>query len=100
MNTAQYIILANVYLAVFIGFYLLFLKKETFFQLNRTYLLGSLVVSFIIPCIQTDWFSRSGLAQEVNYTVLLKPVTILANPQASHHSLTLSQWIGLLYIAG
>jgi len=99
MNTAQYIILANVYLAVFIGFYLLFLKRETFFQLNRAYLLGALIIAFIIPCIQTDWFAP-GVVQELKYTVLLKPVTILANPQASSQSLTLNQWILLLYIAG
>lgn len=100
MNTAQYIILANVYLAVLIGFYLLFLKKETFFQANRVYLLGALIMSFVIPCIQTNFFVHSDVMQELKYTVLLKPVTILANPKASLQSLTLSQWIFFLYIAG
>jgi TonB family protein len=99
MNTAQYIILANVYLAVFIGFYLLFLKRETFFQVNRAYLLIALLISFVIPCIQTDWFAQSGVVQELKYTVLLKPVIILADSQASQ-SLTLSQWLTLLYVAG
>ena len=100
MNAAQYIILANVYLAVFIGFYLLFLKKETFFQLNRAYLLGALLISFLIPCVQTSWFVHSDIVTEIKYTVFLKPVTILADPHASHQSLTLSQWIFFLYIAG
>ncbi len=100
MNTAQYIILANVYLAVFIGFYLLFLKRETFFQMNRAYLLGALLMSFLIPCVQTNWFVHSNVVAELKYTVLLKPVTILANPQASTQSLTLSQWIFFLYMAG
>ncbi len=42
MGAAQYIILANLCIAVLLGFYVIFLKKETFFQLNRVYLLGSL----------------------------------------------------------
>jgi len=100
MNTVQYIILANVYLAVFIGFYLLFLKKETFFQLNRAYLIGALLMSFLIPSVQTNWFVHSDVVNEIKYTVFLKPVTILADPQASPQSLTLSQWIFFLYIAG
>lgn len=44
-----YLVLANLYLAVFYGFYYAFLRKGTFFQWNRIYLLTGLVLAFILP---------------------------------------------------
>src|SRR5690606_14813038 len=44
-----YILLANIYLAVFYTFYYLFLRKETFFKTNRFFLLFSLFFAFILP---------------------------------------------------
>lgn len=44
-----YILLANLYLAIFYTFYYLFLRKETFFTLNRYFLLTSMVLAFTLP---------------------------------------------------
>jgi len=44
-----YIIEVNIYVLLFYLFFQLFLKKETFSRANRFYLLGSWVVSFILP---------------------------------------------------
>jgi hypothetical protein len=45
----QFLLESAVCLALFYGFYWLFLKDETFFGLNRIYLLGALVFSLLIP---------------------------------------------------
>src|SRR5690554_1443222 len=47
----EYLIKANSLLIFFWLFYRLFLHKETFYNLNRWYLLGSIVVSLIAPFI-------------------------------------------------
>jgi len=44
-----YILRASVALAFFLAVYELFLKKETFFQLNRLFLVSGLMLAFLIP---------------------------------------------------
>ena len=53
----SYLLWANVYLAVFYGFYWFFLRKETFFNLNRWYFLCSAMLSFTIPLLDLNLFS-------------------------------------------
>lgn len=100
MSIAPYIILANCCLAVSLGFYLIFLKKETFFQLNRVYLLCSLVVSFIIPDIQTHWIERLDVTRQIKYTIEVQPVNIFAGRSTAEDHLTFGQVIIFLYITG
>ena len=52
MNWLHYLIEANLYLGVFYMAYLLFLSKETYYTLNRVYLLFSCLVSFALPVMQ------------------------------------------------
>ncbi|MFB9844775.1 M56 family metallopeptidase [Mucilaginibacter ginsenosidivorans] len=99
MQTTQYIVLANVYIAVFLGFYILFLRKETFFQLNRAYLLGSVLLSFTLPVIQAGWLQQTDLARQLKI-IYLKPVTILAHPVSVAQTWTPMEIIFLLYIFG
>ena len=47
----RYVLEAGVCLGLFYAAYWLFLKKETYFHLNRTFLLLSLLLSFIIPAL-------------------------------------------------
>lgn len=42
----------NLILAVFFLFYIFILKKETHFQLNRIYILSSVILAFVIPLLQ------------------------------------------------
>jgi TonB family protein len=100
MSVAPYIILANLCIAVLLGFYLIFLKKETFFQLNRMYLLCSLVVSFIIPNIHTGWIERLNVTRQIKYTIQAEPINIFANPPTTENHLTFGQVILFLYIIG
>jgi TonB family protein len=100
MGTAQYIILANLCIAVLLGFYLIFLKKETFFQLNRVYLLGSLVISFIIPIMQSSWVERLNVTRQLKYTIQIEPITIFANSSPAENHFSLGQVVFFLYLAG
>ena len=100
MGAAQYIILANLCIAVLLGFYLIFLKKETFFQLNRAYLVGSLLVSFIIPIMQINWAEQLNITQQIKYTIQAEPVTIFANSPIAEDHFTFGQLIFLLYLTG
>ncbi len=45
----SYLLQVSICLCLFYFFYHLALRKDTFFQLNRVYLLGALVVSLLIP---------------------------------------------------
>ncbi len=59
---------------VFLLFYYWFLRKETFFQWNRIYLIATSLLSFIIPLLRLGWMTRN---QE--WTERLEPVIIGSN---------------------
>ena len=65
MDALQYFLLVNIYLLLFYGFYALFLKNETFFKLNRIYLVGGAIMSFLIPFLQSDWLRSLFITQQV-----------------------------------
>jgi len=52
INWLHYLVEANIYLSVFYLCYCLFLNKETYYMLNRVYLLFSCVASFVLPMLQ------------------------------------------------
>src|SRR5690554_3932808 len=56
----EYLLWANAYLAIFYGFYWFFLRKETFFQLNRVYLIGGALFSFLTPLLDLRIFKTSS----------------------------------------
>ena len=73
MTFVHYLVQVNLYLALFYGFYRLLLSNETFYNLNRTYLVGSAVLSFGIPFWYSDYIQSFFITQQVNevfYTVL------------------------------
>src|SRR5690606_29455017 len=47
----EYFLKANVLLIFFGLFYLIVLKKETFYQLNRWYFIGSIIISITAPLV-------------------------------------------------
>jgi hypothetical protein len=58
MEMLRYLLLANLLLLVFYAFYYAFLRRETFFMLNRIYLIGSAFLSVIIPLINWTWLNQ------------------------------------------
>ncbi|WP_081681383.1 M56 family metallopeptidase [Flectobacillus major] len=70
MNWLHYLLQVNLYMILFYGFYHFLLRKETFFHLNRAYLLAAAALSFFIPSIQLeslkDWFVTEQVYQTIS----------------------------------
>jgi len=52
MNLIHYLLEANLYLVAFYLLYVVLLRSETLYQLNRAYLLATSLIAFIIPLLQ------------------------------------------------
>ncbi|MES2827336.1 MAG: M56 family metallopeptidase [Bacteroidota bacterium] len=65
MNGLAYLIQVNLYLILFYGLYVLLLRGETFFKLNRIYLVGSALLSLAIPLMKAKWVTQLFLTDEV-----------------------------------
>ena len=70
MNVLNYLLQTNLYLILFMGFYTLVLKNETFFRQNRFYLNTSILLSFIIPFINSNWFQELFITQKLRETIV------------------------------
>ncbi len=69
MSWAHYVLQVNIYLVVFFCFYKLLLDKETYFTLNRIYLIASGVLSLAIPFLRFEWLATQPVAQRVYVSV-------------------------------
>lgn len=102
MTWWHYLLLVNIYLTLFFGFYALLLRRETFFQLNRVYLVGAAVLSFFIPLIQAQWVRNLFITQQVQSTIYstTAPEIIGAFEPMENNPVTVGEIITLLYVAG
>jgi len=100
MNWWQYLLLVNVYLVLFYGFYALLLRKETFFQLNRVYLVCASALSFFIPVIQAGWVQNLFITQEVHYVVYGSQITISQLKPVADVPVSIGQVLACLYFIG
>jgi len=100
MTWWQYLMLVNVYLLLFYGFYVLLLSRETFFQLNRVYLVSAALFSFFIPLIQSDWVKNLFLTQKVEYTIYSSPVVLYKFKAVQDVPVTVGQVLVIIYLAG
>jgi len=65
MSLAHYLLQVNLYLVIFYCFYKLLLDKETYFVLNRIYLLLSGILSLSIPFLRFEWFGKQEVAKPI-----------------------------------
>lgn len=70
LHVSQFLIESSICLLLFYGFYGLVLRKETFFQLNRLYLLVTPLLSIAIPLIHVELY-RPEVEPVVDPWVLL-----------------------------
>ena len=56
MNWLYYLLEANLYLCIFYAFYRLFLHRETFYTINRYYLIIAVFAAFALPFFQIGYF--------------------------------------------
>ncbi|QDW25784.1 M56 family metallopeptidase [Pedobacter sp. KBS0701] len=62
MGWLYYLLEANLYLILFYGFYRLFLHRETFYGLNRYYLIFSSILAFTLPFFQLGFLKKDIIA--------------------------------------
>ncbi|WP_298542266.1 M56 family metallopeptidase [uncultured Aquimarina sp.] len=101
----HYILQIIAFQLLFLITYDLFLKKETFFNWNRAYLLMTPILSFLLPQVQLD-FIRQNIPTA--YTIQLPEVLITSTPMQVHllpeviigSESNLSNYISLIPIFG
>lgn len=106
----HYIIQIVVFQLLFLAVYDLFLKKETFFQYNRLYLIATPIVSLILPWLRIEAVERiipSGYTVQLPEVLIggfsettliqLNPVTVTGTAQ---NVWTLFEWIQNIWLAG
>ena len=102
MSWAHYILQVNIYLVIFYGFYKLLLDKETYFTLNRIYLVSAGVLSLAIPFLRFEWITTQPAAQPLYVGVdqLSQLVTQVAVVQQNPEIFTIGNFIVLIYLGG
>ncbi|MCC4213473.1 M56 family metallopeptidase [Leeuwenhoekiella parthenopeia] len=98
----RYLLEVFVIQALFLAVYQFWLRKETFFNVNRAYLIGSALVAFALPFMQFEIFQNQIPLRE-NITFLPEVVINAAAPQASPVTAeTQTDWsiYWLIYAAG
>lgn len=98
----QYLLLVNIYLVLFYGFYVILLRSETFFNLNRGYLVISSLLSFIIPLVHYEWISKLFITHRVQQTlyVYARPIAIYHLKQMDQHDITIGNLVFVVYATG
>jgi TonB family protein len=101
MSWWQYLLLVNIYLVLFYAFYVLLLRKETFFQLNRVYLVTASLLSFFIPLIQANWVQNLFITQQVKYTIYSSPVLVYHfKPVIEDTHISVGEVLAIFYVCG
>ncbi|HYQ56915.1 MAG TPA: M56 family metallopeptidase [Draconibacterium sp.] len=105
-NLVNYIIESGISLALFSMIYLLFLKRETFFRLNRFFLLGSILFSIVLPLLHLQVYEpKTNMLEEITITPnrnLLEAVTIYGQDLSGEvvNTISSSKLIILIYLFG
>ena len=111
-NTVNFLIESGISLSVLTLIYVIFLRKETFFRLNRFFLLGSLIFSVLLPFLSLKIYEpNSFMLPEITITPhsnIMEAITIYGHDfSTSIEQFILSDnfliWIyftGLLFFLG
>lgn len=77
LNWIQYIVESGVCFFALTVFYYIFLRKETFFQLNRIYLLITPVLALVIPALRIEIYeSNVPVSLSLLYEILINAKTV------------------------
>jgi TonB family protein len=91
-------VLINLFLVVFYAIYWLFLKKETFHQVNRFYLLMSTVISVFLPFVQFSAVKSWGLTYQFQSMVYTYNLPELVVSQNSEEKLSWVLIVSIVYL--
>ncbi len=99
MNTVViYFIQVTIYSSILIIGYRLLFKKHSNFSFNRTYLLTVPFLALLLPFIELS-IAKISLPNSTIYSVVLPEISIESSSEYST-TLSFSNWILLIYIAG
>ncbi len=93
----QYIVLVIAFQLLFLIIYDLFLKKETFFQWNRVYLIGTFLGSLLLPFVKLSAF-KTVMPQQFS-AIVLDEIILTANQEKLNMGTQFS-WFQILFIIG
>ena len=98
-NLIFYLLQSGISISLLYGVYWLFLRKDTFFVINRLFLVTAVVFSLIFPLLNIR-IPVNG--PENPYTVMLDVITITAGgfESAIQQNLDIFQIIGIIYLTG
>jgi hypothetical protein len=94
METLLYLAKVNLYWLLFYLCYWLLLRKHTFFQWNRFYLLGSLLIAFALPAVRFAEPITTIYVPETLYQKATISVAVIAN-KAPETGTNIWPWIGV-----
>jgi hypothetical protein len=104
MSGLNYLVQVNCYLLLFYCFYFLLLRNETFFMLNRVYLVGTALLAFIIPAMRVEWMHSLFVAEQIKHAgyVVSSAISGSAYPSmpAATEEWSTYDWLKLLYFTG
>jgi len=102
----NYLLESGISLSLFALVYILFLRKETFFSINRWFLLISIAFSAILPLLHIPFYTaQATMLGEVTvtpYINMLSTVTIYSTEISSHTERFVLSYslIGYIYLIG
>jgi len=99
MSWAHYLLQANIYLLVFYGFYKLLLDKETYFTLNRIYLVAAGLLSLSLPFLRWEWLTAQPVTQPV-YSRIEQLMGQASINEVQAAEFNLGNFLALLYVLG
>lgn len=102
MNWGHYLLQVNIYLVIFYGFYQLLLSTETYFILNRIYLIAAGIFSLSIPFLSADWLIGPGAQAHMTISAgqlntLMASVTVMPEQAAGFNWASL---VKAVYLSG
>lgn len=86
-------------LAVMYSVYWLFLRKDTFFHVNRFYLLSSLLLSLVVPLLDISFYARGPVSPVI---IMLDPILITPEKieKITYDHLSWLEIAGVVYFTG
>lgn len=102
-----YLLEVAVFLSLFYFFYIVLLKKETYFKLNRAYLLATLLVSILSPYsyMLNDTFVNDTNLEQITINVTenwreVTPVPKTTETEIQNNDWTLLEVLSIIYVVG
>jgi len=102
MTWTHYLLQVNIYLVIFYAFYKLVLDKETYFTLNRIYLIAAGIFSLTIPFMKAEWLMGGAATRSIGISAEQLNM-LVANVSNAADTSARFNWAGLaavIYVSG